>query len=105
MRDQPGLVRSQHRNRERFRPRSAHQRGNFDDCVLGQLRDHTIVLDINDLNIGTPAEQRSQKIERRLALVGTASLHQQIRLVVQLRVAVQLEELALDLHDLLGTAA
>ncbi len=105
VRDQACLVRGKCRNRKRLRAGGAHVRGHLDDRLRRQLRDDPVVADINDLNIGAVTEESAEQVDRRLAVIGAAALHEQVWLVMKLRIAVQVEQVPLDIHDLLGSAA
>ena len=67
-----------------------------------QVRERAVVADVDDLDIAGPGVERGDELGRGLAVERPAALLEQGRLPVEVRIAVHLEQLALDGHDVLG---
>ena len=71
--------------------------GHLDDVVVGEAVDDAVVAHVDDVHVTGVARERGDESGRGLAVEGAAALLQQRRLLVELGIAVELEQLALDL--------
>ena len=83
-------------------PSRSIARRDLDDRVVGQVRDRAVVPHVHDLHVARPGVERRHERRRRVAVERAAPLLEELRLRVERRVLVELEQPRLDLHDLLG---
>jgi hypothetical protein len=77
----------------------------LDDRIVGQLGQCAVVAHIDDLHIASVVPERREELHRRLAVERAASAHEQLGLGVDRGVAVDLQQLALDVENLLRPSA
>ena len=70
--------------------------------IIGHVRDRAVVAQVHDLHVTRPGVQRCDQRGGGIAVERTSPLFEQRRLRVERRVAVELQQARLDLHDLLG---
>lgn len=88
-------------------PHGVHLGGHLDHGVVGQERQHAVVAGVHHLH-GRPAagaQQGGDQLDGGLGVERAAALPEQLRLGVQGRVGVHLQQLPLDLGDLGGPGA
>jgi hypothetical protein len=76
--------------------------GDLDDGVVGQPGQRPVVPDVDDLDIAATIVERRHELGRRLRVEGPAAVLEERWLGMEARIAVQVEELRLDLDDLVG---
>ena len=81
------------------RGRRRDARRHLDDVVVGEPRERAVVPDVDLVHLAGRRRERRDEPGRRLAVEGAAALLQQRRLLVDLGIAVDLEQLLLDLGD------
>src|SRR5439155_828954 len=86
--------------RQRRGPDSADPCRHLDRVVVGEAGEGAVVPQVDDLDVAAPGRERGDELRRRLAVVGAAAPLEQGRFGRQRRVAVELEQLMLDLGDL-----
>ena len=74
-------------------------RRNLDDVIVRQPGDGAVISHVHLVHDAVVADERGDEPGRGLAVEGAAALLEQRRLLVQRRVAVELEQAALDLGD------
>ena len=79
-----------------------HPRRNLDDVIVRQPGERAVISDVDLVHDAVVADERGDEPGRGLAVERAAALLEQRRLLVQRRVAVELEQAALDLGDDLG---
>ena len=89
-------LRAQRRLGQRLGAAGRDARGHLDDVVRLQAGEAVAVADVDHLHVAVARRQRAHELRRRLAVVRAAAPLQQRRLLPQRRVAIQLEQLALD---------
>ena len=99
--DQAVHLRRQRRQLQRLRAVARDARGHLHDHVVRQVRQRAAVVRVDDLDVAAAVVERGDQLRGRLAVEGAAAVLEQLRLRVEGRVAVQLEQVALDVHDLL----
>ena len=77
-------------------------RRHLDDVVVGEPGERAVVAHVDLVHRVVAADERPDEPGRRLAVEGAAALLEQRGLLVQRRVAIELEQAALDLGDDLG---
>ena len=75
-------------------PVARDARGNLHDDVIGQVGQRAAVARVDDLDIAAAVVERRDQLRGRLAVEGAAAVLEQLRLRVERRVAVQLEQVA-----------
>ena len=73
-------------------------RRDLDHGIGRQVGQRAIVADVDDLDVAAPVVQRRDEVDRGLAVVRTSALAEQRRLLRERRIAVHLEQPALDVH-------
>src|SRR5262249_56354860 len=76
---------------------SRDDRGDLDEVVVREAAERAFVADVDLVHARVAGVERPDQADRRLAVEGAAALLEQRRLLGQGRVAVELEQLALDL--------
>ena len=79
--------------------RPVDARRDLDDGVVGQVRDRAAVEGVHDVDGAVAGVERLDQRRRRLAVVRAAAALEQLGLVVERRVAVQVQQLAFDADD------
>ena len=97
--DQAEHLGGQRRGRDRRRAGAVDARRDLDDRVVGQVRDRAAVVRVDDVDRAVARVERLDERRGRLAVVRAAAPLQQLGLAVQRRVAVEVEQLALDADD------
>ena len=97
------LVIGQRRNGQGMRPVAVDPRRHLDHVHRLEVRHRALIPDVDHLHVAAAVVQRGDELCRGLAVIGTAAVVEERRLPVELRVPVQFEELALDLHHFGGT--
>ena len=100
--DQPAKLRGQGRKGEWRRAVAIDPRRYLDHRVRGKVRQGAVVSDVGDLDVACPGMQRGDELCRRFAVEGSATLLEKLGLLRQVGVAVQVEQLLLDGHHVLG---
>ena len=77
-------------------------RRDLDDVVGLELRHRAVVADVDDLDVPGPVVEGREQLRGGLAVEGAAAMCQQLGLSVERRIGVHREQLAFDVHDLLG---
>ena len=100
----PGLER---RLRQHLGALPRDSRRDLDDRRVRQVRQGlaaapVAVPHVDDLDVAAPVVQRRDELRRRLGVERAAAALEQLRLLVEVRVAVHVEELALDVDHLRG---
>ncbi len=90
------------RLRQRDEPAGLDARRHLDDVVVREAGERAVVTDVHLVHGAVAADERRDETGRGLAVERAAALLEQRRLLVQRRVAVELEQVALDLGDHLG---
>ncbi len=85
--------------RERDEPPVLDARGNLHHVVVGEAGERPGVPQIHLVHDVVARDQRSHEARGGLAVEGAAALLEQRRLLVQRRVAIELEQASLDLGD------
>ena len=85
---------------ERLRASGGDARRDLDRVVVGEAGERAVVADVDDLGVAGVAREGGDELRGGLAVEGAAAALEQLRLGRQRRVAVELEQLALDLGDL-----
>ena len=99
---EPEQLRCERLLRQRHDPAVLNARRHLDDVVVGEAGEHAVVPDVDLVHGVVAADERSDEAGRGLAVERAATLLEQGGLLVQRRVAVELEQPALDLGDDLG---
>ena len=102
VRDEPEHLGRQRIDRQRVRAVAIDRAGDLDHVVVGEVGDRAVVRTFTTCTSPVPAWSDAIERRRRVAVERAAALLQQLRLRVQRRVLVQLEQARLDLHDLFG---
>ena len=96
---EPKELRRERRLRQGREAPVLHPRRNLDDVIVRQPGERAVISDVDLVHDAVVADERGDEPGRGLAVEGAAALFEQRRLLVQRRVAVELEQAALDLGD------
>ena len=99
---EPEHVLAERRDRDRVRAVGVDPRGDLDDVVVGEVRDRPGVASVHDLHVARPGRERGDELRGGLAVERAAASLEQLRLLREIGIAVELEQVVLDLRDLLG---
>ena len=99
MLDEAEQLRSERRLRQRRRSRELDSRRQLDGIVVRKARKRTVVPNVEHLDVAVAARERCHQLRRCLAVERAAALLEQLRLRRQSGIAVELQQLALDLRD------
>ena len=88
----PEQFRCERRLRQRDGDAVLDARRHLDDVVVGEPRERAVVPDVDLVQLAGAGGERCHEARRRLAVEGAAPLLQQRRLLVDLRIAVDLEQ-------------
>ena len=92
VRDEPVHLGRKRIDRQRVGAVAIDRAGDLDDVVVGQVGDRAVVAHVHDLHVAGAGVQRRDQRRGRVGVEGAAPLLQQLRLRVEGRVLVQLEQ-------------
>src|SRR5947209_14260219 len=99
MLNEPKQLRSERTLREGDRTITVDPRGDLHDVVVGEAKERPSIADVDDLYIAAVRRQGCDELEGGLAVERPTSLLEQRWFLLQVRIAVHLEQLALDLGN------
>ena len=90
------------RHRQRVGAVAVDPGRDLDDGRVGQIGECPVVAHVDDLDVAGAVVERCDQLRRRLAVEGPAAVGQQGGLLGEALIAVQLQQAAFDVDDVLG---